>query len=306
MIIGLAILCAIVGSLANAYAAVFQHDAVDSTIDHFGDHHTRFVGWRRLVHLVRTPRWVIGMILVGLGAAFHIVGLTLASITIIQPVGITAILFAIVIASRSRGRWPHSGVWISAVATVVGLSVFVVLAATNAARTEDIHGYEITWTASALGVVVLACCLVGAFGPKGARCLAWAAACATCFGFASALLRTFTLLIRSHTPWLSPIMITVIIGLLIAYLAGGWMAQQAYASGPAEVVISTLTVVDPLIAVGIGLIVLGEGAAIGPGVGVAMALAAAAAAIGVITLAKHHPEAGDAYAHTLDAASPDR
>ncbi|MDN5725896.1 MAG: hypothetical protein L0G99_08210, partial [Propionibacteriales bacterium] len=160
------------------------------------------------------------------------------------------------------------------------------------------HGYDIACSGAVLGVVVVACCLVGAFGPTGARCLAWAAACATCFGFASALLRTFTLLIRASTPWLSSIMITVVIGLIIAYLAGGWMAQQAYASGPAEVVISTLTVVDPLVAVGIGLVVLGEGAAISPLVGVAMAAAAAVAAGGVVTLAKHHPEAGAAFAHT--------
>ncbi|MDN5727745.1 MAG: hypothetical protein L0G99_17720, partial [Propionibacteriales bacterium] len=122
MTFGLAIAFAVIGSLANAYAAVFQHDAVDSTIDHFGDHHSRFVGWRRLVHLVRTPGWVIGMALVGLGAAFHIVGLTLAPIMIIQPVGITAILFAIVIASRRRSSWPGAGVWVSAGATVIGLS----------------------------------------------------------------------------------------------------------------------------------------------------------------------------------------
>ena len=46
-----------------------------------------------------------------------------------------------------------------------------------------------------------------------------------------------------------------------AVLVGGWLVQQAFASGPPEVVIACLTVVDPIVAVLLGAVLLGEGAA---------------------------------------------
>jgi hypothetical protein len=84
--------------------------------------------------------------------------------------------------------------------------------------------------------------------------------------------------------------ITALVGLVVAYSVGGWMIQTAYATGPAEVVVGSMTTVDPLAGVMVGLIVLGEGARVTPLIGVGMALAGAVAAGGVAVLSRFHPD----------------
>jgi hypothetical protein len=78
--------------------------------------------------------------------------------------------------------------------------------------------------------------------------------------------------------------------LILNAIVGGAMVQQAYASGAAEVVLATLTVVDPMIAVMFGLIALNEGADLATGAVVGMIICGLAAVAGVITLARAHPE----------------
>lgn len=80
------------------------------------------------------------------------------------------------------------------------------------------------------------------------------------------------------------------LGLALAYAIGGWFIQQGYASGPAEVVVGSMTTIDPLAAVAVGLVVLGEGARLTPGVAVGMAIAGALAAGGVAVLSRFHPD----------------
>jgi F0F1-type ATP synthase assembly protein I len=56
-------------------------------------------------------------------------------------------------------------------------------------------------------------------------------------------------------------------------------------------VVAGLTVIDPLVAVSIGIIVLGEAAGAPPWAIVAFVLAGGLAIWGVISLSRHHPQA---------------
>jgi hypothetical protein len=100
---------------------------------------------------------------------------------------------------------------------------------------------------------------------------------------------------QSVTPGLAglldPAVAAAIAGIGVAIVVGGWLVQQAFASGPPEVVIACLTVVDPIVAVILGAVLLGEGAATPPATWVLLIAAASAAAVGVVGLAKHHPDA---------------
>ena len=66
--------------------------------------------------------------------------------------------------------------------------------------------------------------------------------------------------------------------------------QTAYSLGSPDLVIAGLTVVDPLIAVAIGIAVLGEASNAPLWVIPVWAIAAAIAIYGVLQLAKHHPQ----------------
>jgi len=80
------------------------------------------------------------------------------------------------------------------------------------------------------------------------------------------------------------------IGLLAAGAGGLYLVQTAYAVGPPDLVIAGLTVVDPIVAVGIGVLILDEAANAPWWAGPAFLVSGAIAVFGVFQLARHHPE----------------
>jgi drug/metabolite transporter (DMT)-like permease len=80
------------------------------------------------------------------------------------------------------------------------------------------------------------------------------------------------------------------VGLAAAGLGGFYLVQTAYAVGPPDLVIAGLTVVDPIVAVGIGVIVLGEAQNAQLWAIPAFIVSGGIAVFGVFQLARHHPE----------------
>ena len=81
-----------------------------------------------------------------------------------------------------------------------------------------------------------------------------------------------------------------LLGLLGATVLGAYFVQNAYASGPPDLVIAGLTVVDPLVAVVIGIAVLGEASQAPPWAIVVYVISGAIAVWGVFQLARNHPQ----------------
>jgi threonine/homoserine efflux transporter RhtA len=81
----------------------------------------------------------------------------------------------------------------------------------------------------------------------------------------------------------------------LAALFGTFLVQNAHARGTPELVVAGLTVIDPLVAVAIGIIILGETGTAPPQAYIAFIISGATAVAGVILLAtvKQHraPEA---------------
>ena len=69
------------------------------------------------------------------------------------------------------------------------------------------------------------------------------------------------------------------------------MVQCAYSSGPPDLVIAGLTVVDPMVGVALGLLVLDEaGEGLTGWLAAGMGLAGVVAIVGVVLLSRFHPE----------------
>jgi uncharacterized membrane protein len=83
---------------------------------------------------------------------------------------------------------------------------------------------------------------------------------------------------------------TCVIGLLLAMALGAYFVQNAYATGPPDLVIAGLTVVDPLVAVVIGIVVLGEASQAPLWANLVFVVAGAIAVWGVFMLARNHPQ----------------
>ena len=84
---------------------------------------------------------------------------------------------------------------------------------------------------------------------------------------------------------------SLLVALVVVAVSAQYFVQSAYASGPVDLIVAGLTILDPLVAVSLGVLVLGEAAATPLWAVGAYAVSGAAAVMGVVLLARHHPQA---------------
>ncbi|MGL5406387.1 MAG: hypothetical protein ACRDAX_06320 [Propionibacteriaceae bacterium] len=233
-------------------------------------------------------KWLAGTVLLAIGCGLHVFALTLGPLTVIQPVGILAVPFSILLANRLNERTSERIIWILVAITTAGIVGFTVLASHTAVDHVEPSGSTVQLAAAIVWIGSLVCFAVANRGPRWLHSLAWAWGGAFLYGLGSAHIKLLTMM---WGQWHHPLFWTSAIGLALAYGVGAWTIQQSYATGPAEVVVGVMTTVDPIIAVVFGLVVLDEGRAVTLPVAIAMILTAAIAAAGVFFLSKYHPDA---------------
>ncbi len=284
---GLAVLIAAAAAVMFGAAAVFQQRAIQQNTNDADAEHTLSV--RQILALFKLPRWRTGLLLIGGGTALHVVALALAPLKVIQPIGVLAVPAAIIIASAHEHRRPEGRVLIGVAVSLAAIVGFVLLAATPDAPSPQTD--RLLTAAVAIFVVSGLLYLVSRRARSWLRCVALAAAGAINFGLGSALVRSLTQLVtqpdQASNGWVTAGLLAC---MCAAVALGGWFLQQAYAAGAAAVVTACSTVVDPLIAVLIGITVLGEGQFIDGIHATGMILTAAVASAGVFYLARHHPD----------------
>jgi drug/metabolite transporter (DMT)-like permease len=84
--------------------------------------------------------------------------------------------------------------------------------------------------------------------------------------------------------------IVCLLGLILAGLLGSYFVQTAYSSGPPDLVVAGLTVIDPIVGVTIGITVLGEATNAPIWAAIVFVLSGILAIYGVFQLSKHHPQ----------------
>src|SRR5690606_4257869 len=108
------------------------------------------------------------------------------------------------------------------------------------------------------------------------------------YGFVATLAKAIIKRIQAgELEWLT---VVCIVALVAAAAVGAYFVQSAYSSGPPDLVIAGLTVIDPIVAVLIGALVLGEADAAPVPVLIMFAIAGAIAVVGVFGLARYHPQ----------------
>ena len=108
------------------------------------------------------------------------------------------------------------------------------------------------------------------------------------YGFVATLAKVVISRIQSGDfEWLT---LVCLVALLLAAAVGAYFVQTAYSSGPPDLVIAGLTVIDPIVAIIIGLTVLGEAANAPLWAYIGFGVAGVIAVIGVWDLARNHPQ----------------
>ena len=228
---------------------------------------------RLLANLLRRPRWVAGQVVDLIGFGLQAVALRLGELTVVQPILVTTLVFALPIGARVSGQSSGRRELRAALAVTLGLALYLFAARPEAG--SSVPRAADWWVAGA--VTVLACLAVGAWGLRSQgtrRAALLGAGAGISFGLASAFTKMLVSLPSFHpldvamTPW--PWVLAV------AGIGGMVFAQSAFQAGALGPAIAALVVSEPLSAAAVGVGVFGERIQAGP-----LAMAGAAVGIGL-------------------------
>ncbi len=282
----LAILLAALAAVAMSFGAQFQNDAVMER------HATKEPGrcslsFKQVLSLLSRPRWLGGLGMMGLGVILQLVALSMAPLIVVQPVGAIALIITPILNAKINKTKLDSRTWFAIGLTTLGIGAFVGQA-TGVAKEAKLTDANLLQVLGALIAILIALGLWFVLSGKRAKALTFVLGAGVLYGFVATLAKVVIQRIyQGEFEWLTILCLVALIG---AVLLGGWFVQNAYASGPPDLVIAGLTVIDPIVAVSIGIVILGEAQQASVPTMIGFGIAAAIAVVGVFRLAKVHPE----------------
>ena len=280
---------AILAAVFLALGAQFQHRGVGRVGADTGEiDASPGLSLKQVVRLLARPSWLIGTIMLGLAVLLQLTSLYLAPIIVVQPLGAIALVITAVVNARFSkvSLDPKS---IRAIALCVGVVGLFVTVAAFTAKSSPINSAQLGVILALLGVITMGLSLAFALLRDRFRAIVFILGAGVLYGFVATLAKV--VIDRAKTGDFEWLTVTCIVALLAAATLGGYFVQNAYASGPPDLVIAGLTVVDPIVAVTIGIVVLQEASGAPWYAAIAYIAAGALAVYGVFQLAKHHPQA---------------
>lgn len=282
----LAILLAILAAVALAFGAQFQNQAVSK-----GRKKTPrargSLSLRELGSLLARPRWISGLGLMGLGMILQLAALTLAPLIVVQPIGAIALVITSLLNARHTKTKLNRATIVAIGLSMFGVGGFVLTASQVASQVELTDGNLLRVLEILVVILVLFGVAFFTFGRK-AKALTFIVGAGILYGFVATLAKVvIQRLYQMDYDFLTALALVSMIG---AVLLGGWFVQNAYASGPPDLVIAGLTVIDPMVAVAIAIVVLGEARNADIFSSTIFAVSGLVAITGVWLLSKVHPE----------------
>ncbi|GEL20113.1 DMT family transporter [Pseudonocardia asaccharolytica] len=205
--------------------------------------------------LLTTPLWLGSWIVDGGSFFLQAAALHLGSLSVVQPLMVTTLLFSIPLAALGTGRRPSLRDWTGAVGVCAGL---VLVLSTRGSSTTDTANYPTLIPAMA-AVLLLAVMLVvlarGRSAPVRAAMLSVGAGVLFSVGAAMTKLTAGTAvtdgLVGLLTSWPGYTLAAV-------SLASFSLQQAAYASGPLAPAMTAVVIADPLASYLLGVVGFGE------------------------------------------------
>lgn len=291
----LGIAIALVGGVFLALGAQLQHKGVEMVEARHGTGEKTGLSVRQVLRLASSPWWVVGSLMLGLAIVFQLTSLGLAPIIVVQPLGVVALVITAIVNARvSKVRL--EGAAIRAISfCVAGIAIFVTVAAIFA-KESVVGRLQLIVILIVLGVVLVALAVAFLYFRKRASAIFYILSAGVLYGFVATLAKVVINRVGNEIAgvtggksfeWLT---IVCIVALLLAAALGAYFVQTAYSVGSPDLVIAGLTVVDPLVAVTVGIAVLGEASRVPLWALFVWVVAAGIAIYGVFQLAKHHPQ----------------
>jgi len=278
---------ALAGAVLMSLGAQYQHRGVEKVERLSGSDGTSGLSFGQIKALLTRPSWIAGTLMLVLAIVCQLAALVKAPLIVVQPLGAIALVITTLLNARISGHSPTRKSITAIIFCVGGIFLFVFFAAIYATE-KEVTDRELFVILALLLVVIIvlgACWLVLR---RRMRALFYVIGAGILYGFVATLAKVVIKRIEAgQFEWITAV---CVLALLAAASVGAYFVQTAYSSGPPDLVIAGLTVVDPLIAVLIGMIVLGEAAAAPWWVFIIFGFAGAIAVWGVVNLARYHPQ----------------
>jgi len=232
--------------------------------------------------LLRSPVWWAGTGAAVLGYVFQALALVKGSLILVQPILVSALLFALPLSARMAGRRVTRGEWLWAGLLTIGLAVFVLLARPGPQESPaslPVAGI----VAGVCGVIILGCIVVAVRIGGWQRAVLLAVSVGVLFGVVSVLTKVTVQRLNEEGMW-GTLLIPAPYLVVILGVAATLLQQSAFHAGALQASVPTMLVLEPLVAVSLGVVVLGEALAVSDPVKIGL-LAVAVAAMGAATIA---------------------
>jgi drug/metabolite transporter (DMT)-like permease len=248
----LAIPLAVCAALCNALTTIFQRLGVETAPDAHGR------GLKLMRHVLRRPVWYLGFVAMLGSFLLQATALGFGSLSVVQPLMVTELVFLVVILRVWFGSslgWSEA---IGTVLTVVGLAGFLVMSNTGGGTSfPTTSGWVIVIAVCSASIAIcVACTRARRRSSRSWRSAWFGAAAAISFALSASFTKATTILF-SHGFWQifehwEPYAIVV------AGLAGLVLTQDAFHAGPITASQASLTIVDPIVSVVIGVGLFGD------------------------------------------------
>jgi drug/metabolite transporter (DMT)-like permease len=284
---------ALVGAVFLALGTQFQHRGVTKVEHSLGSGAKAGLSVRQLMALLSRPSWVIGTVMLGLAIVLQLLSLKFAPLIVVQPLGAVALVVTAIVNSRvSHVKLGRAAIR-AILFCVVGVALFVTIAAFNASS-SPITQNQLATVLILLGIVLVIFAVIFVTLRKKFKAVFYILGAGVLFGFVATLAKTVidrlsTIALDGFKPddfeWLTAL---CVVALLAASALGTYFVQSAHAHGPPDLVVAGLTVIDPIVAVTIGIVVLNETAGAPLWTTFAFLIAGGIAIYGVFLLSRVH------------------
>jgi len=290
----LVVAAALAGAVFTAIGIVVRQRA---TMDVPAEHGMSLV---MLNTLLRRPRWWAGTGAAVTGYAFYAVALAKGSLLLVAPLLVAALLFALPLSAWLSHRRVSRAEWAWALLLTLALAVFVALART---APGDYEGSELPAVAVAgLSFALVGCCLLAAARfSDWRRAILLALAVGVLFGVV-AVLTKIEMNLLTEDGVMRVLRSPVTYALIATAVAATLLQQSAFHAGSLKASVPAMLVLEPLVAVLLGQVILGEHLAVGTPSAVALAIATGAMAVATVALGRDE----GAFEDELEAAAARR
>jgi drug/metabolite transporter (DMT)-like permease len=234
--------------------------------------------------LLRRPVWWAGTGAAVLGYVFQALALTTGSLILVQPLLMSALLFTLPLSARLGKRRVTRSEWLWAALLTVGLAVFVLLA--RPGPQDSPASLPVATTVAVGSAIVILGCVVAAVRIGGwQRAALLAIAVGVLFGVV-AVTTKIVMHVANQRGLLALLATPAPYALIVLGVIATLLQQSAFHAGALQMTVPTMLVLEPVVAVLLGAVVLGEQLEAGRYEAIALAVAVVAMVAATVALGR--------------------